>query len=482
MRLSALMQDFAPVDADLDRDIAAITVDSRKVAPGGLFVAVPGAKTDGAKFILDAVAKGASAIVTGKGVAVDAPVPVLAVDEPRRVLSIMAARFFGRQPETVVAVTGTSGKTSIAAFVRQIFAHAGHQAASVGTIGIVSPTGETYGSLTTPDPVKLSEMMAGLADEGVTHAALEASSHGLDQYRLDGIRLKAGGFTNLSRDHLDYHPTVDDYFAAKMRLFDEVLPDGAPGIVDMDTDWGLKAAGHVTARGLPLIGVGRTGKGLKLLSVANEATGQVLEIDGLAGRKTIHLPLVGTFQASNALVAAGLAIGAGVDPVVAVEALAGLKGASGRLDLVGRTAQGAPVFVDYAHKPGALETVLEALRPATRRKLVVVVGCGGDRDPGKRPMMGEIATRLADIAIITDDNPRSEDPATIRAAIMAAAPGALEIGDRAEAIHHAVGLLGAGDVLVIAGKGHETGQIVGNQVLPFSDHEVAKAAIDEVGG
>lgn len=480
MKLSDLVHgivDFAPTGGD--PDVTALTADSRKVGPGAVFVALAGAKTDGARFVADAVAAGAAAIVTAEGVTVAAAGrPVLVSAEPRRALALMAARFAGAQPETVVAVTGTAGKTSIVTFTREMFAKAGFAAASIGTVGIVSPKRATYGSLTTPDPVKLHQDLAQLAAEGVTHAAMEASSHGLDQFRLDGVRLAAGAFTNLSRDHLDYHPSEEAYFAAKMRLFDALLPDGATAVVDLDEPWGIRAAAHAMKRGLKVFSIGRSGDELRLLGAEADATGQVLDLDGVAGRRRVHLPLTGTFQASNALVAAGLAIAGGVAPAVAVAAIETLTGAAGRLDLVGRTPAGAPVFVDYAHKPGALETVLKAVRPATSGRLVVVFGCGGDRDPGKRPMMGEIATRLADVVLVTDDNPRSEDPATIRAAILAAAPGAIEIGDRAEAIRRGVAMLGAGDLLVIAGKGHETGQIVGQTVLPFSDHDVARTALE----
>jgi UDP-N-acetylmuramoyl-L-alanyl-D-glutamate--2,6-diaminopimelate ligase len=480
MKLSELVRGIVDLPAaGGDPEVSGLTADSRKVAPGHVFVALSGAKTDGARFVAPALAAGAVAVVTGAGVVVDGGGrPVLTAAEPRRALSLMAARFAGAQPRTVVAVTGTAGKTSIVTFTREMFAKAGFAAASIGTVGIVSPKAASYAGLTTPDPVQLHKDLAALAAEGVTHAAMEASSHGLDQFRLDGVKLTAGAFTNLSRDHLDYHADEEAYFAAKMRLFDELLPDGAPAIVDLDEPWGIRAAAHAMKRGLTVFSIGRSGDELRLLDVTADAAGQVLDIDGVAGRRRVLLPLTGTFQASNALVAAGLAIAGGVAPETAVDAMEGLTGAAGRLDLVGRTPDGAPVFVDYAHKPGALETVLTAVRPATTGRLIVVFGCGGDRDPGKRPMMGEIATRLADVAIVTDDNPRSEDPARIRAAILAAAPGAVEIGDRGEAIRRAVAMLKAGDLLVIAGKGHETGQIVGQTVLPFSDHDVARAALE----
>lgn len=482
MRLDPLAADLTEAGSPLpDLDIAAVTSDSRKAAPGSLFVALSGAKADGARFAADAVARGAVAILAGPEAGLGTvSVPVIRSPDPRRALALIAARLAGPQPETIVAVTGTSGKTSVAAFVRQIWAAAGLPAASIGTVGVVSPRGAVYGSLTTPDPVDLARTLADLAADGVSHAALEASSHGLDQRRLDGVRLAAGAFTNLSRDHLDYHPTVEAYFAAKMRLFDDLLGAGQGAVVDVDTPAGEEAAAHARRRGLDLLTVGRGGTALRFLGSEPDGFRQIMTVEASGRHHRIRLPLLGTFQVSNALVAAGLTLVTGLAIEPALGALEGLVGASGRLDLVGTTAAGAPVFVDYAHKPDALEKVLEALRPYTRGRLVVVVGCGGDRDPGKRPIMGEIATRLADVAIVTDDNPRSEDPALIRRAILAAAPGALEIGDRAEAIATGVAMLGADDILVVAGKGHETGQIVGDRVLPFSDHDAARAALAQV--
>ena len=479
MRLSALARSIDAAPPSADPEVTAVTADSRKVAAGAIFVALAGAKADGARFVADAVAKGAVAVVAGEAAAIGAvPVPVVRVAEPRRALALLAAALFPAQPATIAAVTGTSGKTSVAAFTRQIFAFAGFRAASIGTVGIVSPKGETYGSLTTPDPVDLHRWLSDLAtEEEVSHVALEASSHGLDQHRLDGVGLSAAAFTNLSRDHLDYHPTVEDYFRAKMRLFTDLLPKDRPAVIDADTPWGERAITVARGAGHAVLAIGRAGDALRLISVEPEATAQRLVIATSAGEIPVRLPLLGTFQVSNALVAAGLAIGCGVDPKVALAALETLEGAPGRLDLAGTTAEGAPAFVDYAHKPDALEKAIEALRPYTRGQLVVVFGCGGDRDPGKRPIMGEIATRLADVAIVTDDNPRSEDAAAIRRQIMAAAPGAIEIGDRAAAIRAGVDRLGPDDVLLVAGKGHETGQIVGQTVLPFSDHEAVRAAL-----
>ncbi len=481
MRLRELTRGIVGEGGTQDPEILGITADSRKAGPGFLFAALAGTKADGAGYAASAVAKGAVAILAGADAdlgVIDAA--VVRAEEPRRALALIAARFFAEQPQTIVAVTGTSGKTSVAAFARQIWAHLGAAAASIGTIGIVRPDGATYGSLTTPDPVDLARDLAVLAGEGVTHVALEASSHGLDQHRLDGVRIAAGAFTNLSRDHLDYHPTVAHYFDAKMRLFEDLVPVGAPVVVEMDTPDGVRAAERARAAGRRVFGVGRGGDGLRLVSVATEAGRQVLEIVAEGRTHGVRLPLLGTFQVSNALVAAGLAIVTGTPVAEALAALEHLTGAPGRLDLIGATPAGAPVFVDYAHKPDALEKVLEALRPYTEGRLVVVFGCGGDRDPGKRPIMGEIATRLADVAIVTDDNPRSEDPAEIRRQILAAAPGAIEIGDRGRAIREAVRGLMAGDVLVVAGKGHETGQIVGKTTLPFSDHEAVATALQDL--
>lgn len=481
MRLRDLIADVADLEAGVDAEILGVTTDSRKAGPGHLFAALLGAKADGARFVADAVGRGAVAVLAGEGVNVgDVSVAVARAVEPRRAVAIAAARFHGKQPATIVAVTGTSGKTSVAAFTRQIWAELGLASASIGTIGIVSPTGSTYGSLTTPDPVDLAADLARLAREGVTHVALEASSHGLDQHRLDGVAVSAGAFTNLSRDHLDYHPTVEHYFDAKMKLFETLVPVDGPVVIDMDTPAGEQAAVRARAAGRRVFGVGRSGDGLRLVDVTAEAGRQILEVEAEGVIHRIALPLLGTFQVSNALVAAGLAIATGAPTSAALRALEHLVGAPGRLDRAGVTAQGAPIFVDYAHKPGALETALQALRPYTKGRLVVVFGCGGDRDPGKRPMMGEIATRLADVTIVTDDNPRSEDPADIRRQIMAAAPGAIEIGDRRAAIGRAVEMLEADDVLVVAGKGHETGQIVGKTVLPFSDHDAVRAALEDI--
>jgi UDP-N-acetylmuramoyl-L-alanyl-D-glutamate--2,6-diaminopimelate ligase len=468
-----------PVDARWQTvEIAGLAADSRKVGRGFLFFAVPGVKVDGAAFARDAVAAGAVAVAAERPVA-DLPAGVIfiPVKNARRALALAAAAFYPRQPGVIAAVTGTSGKTSVAAFTRQIWAALGHQAASIGTIGVVSPSGETYGSLTTPDPIALQKTIDDLAGEGVTHLVLEASSHGLDQHRLDGVRVTAGGFTNLSRDHLDYHPTVEDYFNAKLRLFTALVAPGGAAVVSADNDYAARVVDAAKARGLTIITVGARGDTIRLTGDAVDGFAQVLRLAHAGRSYTVRLPLVGAFQTENALVAAGLVIAGGADAATVFAALEKLEGAKGRLELAGAK-NGAPVFIDYAHKPDALAKALEALRPYAKGKLVVVFGCGGDRDKGKRPLMGEIAMKNADRVIVTDDNPRSEDPARIRAEIMAAAPRATEIGDRAQAIRAGIAGLTAGDVLLVAGKGHETGQIVGDRVLPFSDHEAVAAALE----
>lgn len=483
MHLSKLITDIgiaaAPKGAEAI-EVTRITADSRQAQPGALFVALSGTKADGARFIADAVAKGAAAVVAGEEAAVpDAlAVPVLRAKEPRLALALMAARFYGAQPETVVAVTGTSGKTSVAEFTRQLFAAAGHRSASLGTIGVVKPDGAVYGSLTTPDPVSLHETLASLAHEDITHLAFEASSHGLDQYRLDGVKISAAAFTNLGRDHLDYHPTTEAYLAAKLRLFQELLPAGAPAVVNVDAPRAEDVAAVARRRGLPLITVGETGETLRLANLKRDGFAQALSLVHDGAVYDVKLPLVGTYQVANALVAAGLALAVGEDPNVVIPALAQLAGVKGRLEIVGERNGGLAV-VDYAHKPEALEAALDGVRPFVSGKLICVFGCGGDRDRGKRPIMGAISAERADVTIVTDDNPRTEEPASIRAEILVAAPGAIEIGDRAEAIDAAVTMMQPGDVVLVAGKGHETGQIVGNTVRPFSDHDCLRQALSK---
>jgi len=483
MRLRDLLGHDAALDALTgDLAVSGLAVDSRTVKPGDLFFALAGARTDGARFVAEATASGAVAVVGEQPAPVGCAIPYLQVAQARRVLALAAARFYPRQPATIAAVTGTSGKTSVAAYARQIWQSFGFPSPRIGTVGLVAPTRSVYGSLTTPDPIALHRSLDELAGEGVTHLALEASSHGLDQFRLDGVRVSVGAFTNLSRDHLDYHPTVEHYLAAKLRLFEALVVDGGAAVIAADHAHAAAVIAAAQARKLRLFTVGRHGNdgadGIRLLDAAIDGFGQRLTLVHAGKTHALRLPLVGEFQIENALVGAGIAITTGSDAARVFSALAELEGAKGRLDLVGAR-RGAPVFVDYAHKPDALEKALAALRPYAKGRLIVVFGAGGDRDAGKRPLMGAIAARGADMVIVTDDNPRSEAPAAIRAAILAAASGAREIGDRGEAIRAGVAELQPGDVLLIAGKGHETGQIVGDRVLPFSDHETARAALAE---
>ena len=383
-----------------------------------------------------------------------------------------------RQPRVIAAVTGTSGKTSVAAFTRQIWTALGSEAASIGTIGLVTPKEETYGSLTTPDPIELARTLDRLAEDGITHLAMEASSHGLDQHRIDGVRVTVGGFTNLTRDHMDYHATEEAYLDAKLILFERIVVPGGAAVVASDNTHADRVIAAAAARGLSVLTVGRNASGIRLVESAIDGFSQTLRLEHAGKAYRVRLPLVGAFQIENALVASGMAVTTGSDPAAVFHALEGLEGAKGRIELIGQR-NGAPIFVDYAHKPDALAKALDALRPYAKRKLIVVFGAGGDRDAGKRPLMGAIAAEKADSVIVTDDNPRSENPAAIRAAILAAARGATEIADRGEAIRRAVAALQPGDVLLVAGKGHESGQIVGDRVLPFSDHEAVAAALKE---
>ena len=481
MKLRDLFSEDARIDPQAQAvEVTGLAADSRAVKPGELFFALAGLKTDGARFIDSAIASGAVAVAGDHPPSGGCRVPFVATPNPRRALALAAARFFPRQPSTIAAVTGTSGKTSVVAFTRQIWLRLGHAAASIGTIGLVSPARTIYGSLTTPDPIALHRQLDEIAREGVTHLAFEASSHGLDQYRLDGVRITAGAFTNLSRDHMDYHPDVAHYLAAKLRLFGDLIPLGGAAVISADHDCSQQVIDVARERELRLIAVGRNGdgagEGIRVIASGIDGFAQRLELNHLGRNYSICLPLVGEFQIENAVVAAGLAIGTGSDPGEVFAALEHLEGAKGRLERIAEH-NGAPVFVDYAHKPDALAKALQALRPYATRKLVVVFGAGGDRDAGKRPLMGAIAAENANSVIVTDDNPRSERPETIRAAILAAAKGAREIGDRAEAIRTAIEGLQEGDALLIAGKGHETGQIVGDRVLPFSDHDAVASAL-----
>lgn len=465
------------IDANIG--VKGLSADSRQIEEGFVFFALSGEKTDGSKFIEDAVSKGACAIVARAGKKISSSdIPVLYVENPRLLLAQSSAKFFGKQPRTIVAVTGTAGKTSVASFVQQIWTQVGNAAAMIGTTGVISPSLKEYGSLTTPDPVTLHGLLSELAEDEVTHCSMEASSHGLDQYRLDGVQLTAGAFTNLGRDHMDYHETVADYMNAKMGLFERVLPKGAPAVIFADDEWSEQAISAAKKSGMKVLAVGRNGSFLTLKRVEQYRHHQRAEIHFGDDIIELDLPLAGDFQMANALVAAGLCIATGSDVHQVMKALEKIEGAPGRLDLVGSTEKGAPVYVDYAHKPDALEHVLNAVRPFTTGRIILVFGCGGDRDKGKRAIMGEIASRLSDVVIVTDDNPRSENPEEIRAEILTAASSAIEIGDRSQAISDAIDMLEEGDTLLIAGKGHEHGQIIGDQVLPFSDHEEARSALE----
>jgi UDP-N-acetylmuramoyl-L-alanyl-D-glutamate--2,6-diaminopimelate ligase len=467
-----------------DVTVTGITADSRAVRPGFLFAALSGSKADGRAFIAQATTMGASVILGAEGI--EAPIPVLISPDPRRELALIAAAFYGQQPETIVAVTGTSGKTSTAWFTQGIFAGSDHKAGYLGTLGLIAPGLEPRYTLTTPDPVALHTYLAEVAQAGVTHFALEASSHGIDQRRLDGVRLKAAAFTNLQRDHLDYHETMPAYFEAKTRLFEELLPQDGTAIVNMADEWGQVLRDRVVQRGQTSLTYGTKTADLALTGRSVAQGGQALSLSIMGQSADVLFPVLGSFQAENLLAALGLAIAAGVPVDAALQAIASLRPVPGRMETVG-TFNGATVIVDYAHKPGALETVLAATRHtmAAMGKLHVIVGCGGDRDAGKRPIMGSIASRLADRAIITDDNPRSEDADTIRRAVLDGCDGTaeiVEIGDREEAIASGIQALKSGDVLIIAGKGHESGQIVGSETLPFDDREIAAAALAAAGG
>ncbi len=462
-----------------ETEIVGLTCDSRRVEPGFLFAALPGEHADGRDFIPEAMKRGAAAVLAPPGTRIDDPggqVPLLTDDNPRRRFAHLAARFFAGQPSMVAAVTGTNGKTSVVSFARQIWSRLGLDAASMGTLGVAAPGLEAPADLTTPDPVDLHRNLRDLAERGVERLALEASSHGLDQYRLDGVAVNVAAFTNLSRDHLDYHGSMNAYLEAKLRLFVDIMGPGGSAVLNADSEYFPAFSQTARVRRQRIVSYGLNGEDIRLDKAEPLTGGQRLEVTVLGRSHSLVLPLIGSFQAENALCALGLAIACGDDAEPAAAALEELAGAPGRVQLTARHANGAAVYVDYAHTPDALAGVLEALRPHARGRLVVVFGCGGDRDKGKRPEMGKIAAELADAVIVTDDNPRGENPALIRRQVIAACPSARDIGDRAEAIFTAVAGLRQGDLLVVAGKGHETGQVVGGEVLPFDDAEVAAAA------
>lgn len=461
-----------------EANVTGFAIDHRKVAPGTIFGAFRGTRFNGEDFIAAAVEAGAVAVVASPGANVDGAVH-FADAEPRRLFARLAAQFFTPVPETLAAVTGTNGKTSTVELTRQIWRMAGVRAASIGTLGVTTSDESVSTGLTTPDIVTFLGNLSGLAREGVTHVAYEASSHGLSQFRIEGPRVLAGAFTNLSRDHLDYHATMEEYFAAKMRLFDEVVADGGTAVVWADDVWSDKAIARAERRGLRLFTVGTKGADIRLLARTPGGLGQRLEIEHAGRTYAFDLPLIGAYQAANALVAAGLVLATGGDAHVTFDALKRLQTVRGRIERAAITPAGAPVYIDYAHTPDALEAAIAALRPHVRGRLIVVFGAGGDRDRGKRPEMGKVASEGADIAIVTDDNPRGENPASIRAMVLAGMGGdAREIGDRREAIGIALAEAQAGDVVLVAGKGHEQGQIIGSgadaRVLPFDDVSVAR--------
>ncbi len=478
MNLAALAQAAGiPVPADAAANVTGFAIDNRKVAPGTVFGAFRGARFNGEDFIAQAVATGAVAVVARPEAKVEGAVHIPDA-EPRRAFARLAAQFFAPVPETIVAVTGTNGKTSTVEMVRQLWRMAGSSAASIGTLGVTTADETVVTGLTTPDIVTFLGNMAGLAREGVTHVAYEASSHGLDQFRNEGLRVAAGAFTNLSRDHLDYHATMDHYFAAKMRLFDEVVADDGAAVVWADDEWSARAVERASGRGLRLLTVGGKGEFIRLLARAPSALGQTLELEVAGAARKVELPLIGAYQAANALVSAALVVASGGELERTLADLARLQPVRGRLERAAIARSGAPVYVDYAHTPDALEAAIAALRPHAKGRLIVVFGAGGDRDQGKRPEMGKVAATQADLAIVTDDNPRGEDPGEIRRMVLAGAAGAREIGDRRAAIATAIAEAGKDDVVLIAGKGHEQGQIVGRgeaaRVLPFDDVTVAR--------
>jgi UDP-N-acetylmuramoyl-L-alanyl-D-glutamate--2,6-diaminopimelate ligase len=465
----------------LEIEITGITAEAPYVERGFLYAAIPGGFKSGLERVREAVEAGAAALLLPESCEVAVPpcTAVLRSANLRRAMAFLAAALARVQPKTVVAVTGTSGKTSTTVFVRQIWTALGCPAASIGTIGLFSPNWNCDVALTTPHPFDLHPALAFLVEDGVDHLALEATSQGLDQHRLDALTISAAGFTNLSRDHLNYHGGMAEYFAAKQRLFADLLPPGAPVVVNADSDVAETIIAIARNRGHRLIRTGREGAEIRLTERTTIDGGQALTLDLFGRREAVVFPLAGPFQVENVLVALGLVIGTGGDMARCLAAVAGLAGARGRLESVGTTSSGGSVYVDYAHKPAALEAVLTALRAHTRGQLIVVFGCGGETDPGKRPLMGAIAARLADRVVITDDNPRGEDPGRIRAEIRATAPDAIEIADRLEAIGVAIAMLRHGDVLVIAGKGHETTQITAGVHQPFDDVAVARGMLSE---
>ena len=463
-----------------EKNIIGLTADSRDVEPGYLFAALPGNNLDGRNFIDSAIDRGAVAVLAPRGSRLKrgtADVALITDENPHRTFARLAGSFYGAQPGRIAAITGTNGKSSVAEFVRQLWISAGYGAASLGTLGLVSETTTMAGNLTTPDPVRLHQILRDLAANEVSHLALEASSHGLDQYRLDGVRIAIAAFTNLSRDHLDYHASMEDYFAAKARLFTEVMEPGGVAVLNASDEHFASLSAQAAARGHRILSYGGTEAEISLLDVEAIPSGQRLTLRVGGQKFDIAFPLIGRFQADNAICALGVALADDQDISLLAPHLEKLQGVRGRLELIAESAAGASVYVDYAHTPDALETVLRSLRPHSHSRLLTVFGCGGDRDAGKRRPMGAIAERQSDVAIVTDDNPRTEDAAEIRREILAGCPDALEIGDRRAAIATAIEMAVAGDIVVVAGKGHEQGQIVGTQIIPFDDGDVIRRVV-----
>jgi UDP-N-acetylmuramoyl-L-alanyl-D-glutamate--2,6-diaminopimelate ligase len=472
------MTTLADLVPDMDasegtRTVTGFAIDNRKVAQGAVFGAFEGARVNGEDYIPAAIAAGAVAVVARPGARVVGAVHIKS-DEPRRLFAQIATRFYAPYPDTVVAVTGTNGKTSTVELTRQLWRMAGEKSASIGTLGVTTSVDQVSTGLTTPDIVTFLSNMAGLAREGISHVAYEASSHGLAQYRSEGLPVRAGAFTNLSRDHLDYHGTMEHYFEAKMRLFDDVVEEGGTAVIWADDVRSAEVVDRARARGLALITVGTQGDTLKLISRTPSLLGQTLMIEAEGATHKVELPLIGAYQAANALTSAGLVLATGGKLKDVLGHLARLSPVRGRLERAVITKAGAPVYVDYAHTPDGLRAAIEALRPHTEGRLITVFGAGGDRDAGKRPLMGQVAAELSDDVIVTDDNPRGEDPGVIRSAILAGAPGAREIGGRRAAIADAIAGAGGKDIVLLAGKGHEQGQIIGDRVLPFDDVTVAR--------
>ncbi len=484
MKLSALVAGLNDAVLDSDSGEAHVTgfaIDHRKIAPGNIFGAFQGAQVNGEDFIEAAIAAGAIAVVARPDAVVESAVHISDA-EPRRIFALMAARYFTPTPQYVAAVTGTNGKTSTAEMTRQLWRMAGLNSASIGTLGVTTASEQVKTGLTTPDIVTFLSNMSGLAREGVSHAIFEASSHGLSQYRTEGLPVHVGVFTNLSRDHLDYHGDMDSYFEAKMRLFDEVVEDAGIAVIWADDEWSSAVIKRAMDRELSLFTVGEQGSSLRLLSRTPTQLGQVLMVKAQGNTHRISLPLIGAYQAANVLCAAGAVLATGGELEDVFDHLQRLQPVRGRLERAVITKVGAPVYVDYAHTPDGLHAAIDALRPHVKGQLITIFGAGGDRDKGKRPEMGKVAVELSDIAVVTDDNPRGEDPAAIRADIMAGAPGAQEVGDRRAAIFHAINLAGADDIILLAGKGHEQGQIVGDRIIPFDDVEVARECAREASG